>query len=153
MISGENGIGNALGGNGGIDIPSSTARSFCACNVLLSSSLTRFSSSFLLYDAANSAYIFSCSALDAATLSCSARIISRTCAIVTAPSSPNGAGDVCLVLLIFSAKTLRNFRNFGVDVTTIHREELLAGRIVHESGLRELVNRSVIGDSLNPLRA
>ena len=33
------------------------------------------------------------------------------------------------------------------------KEELLAGRVVHESGLRELVNRSVIGDSLNPLRA
>ena len=25
--------------------------------------------------------------------------------------------------------------------------------IIHESGVRELVNRSVIGDSLNPLRA
>ena len=33
------------------------------------------------------------------------------------------------------------------------KEELFAGRVVHESGLRELVNRSVIGDSLNPLRA
>ena len=33
------------------------------------------------------------------------------------------------------------------------KEELLAGRIVHEGGLRELVNQSVIGDSLNPLRA
>ena len=94
-------MGNALGGDGGLDTLSSTARSFCACNVFLSSSLTRFSSSFLLYDAANSVCILSCSTLDAAALSCSVRTISRTCAIVTAPSSADGAGDGCLFLGIF----------------------------------------------------
>ena len=36
---------------------------------------------------------------------------------------------------------------------TSEKEEILAGIIVHESGLRELVNQSGIGDSLNPLRA
>ena len=55
MISGENGMGNALGGDGCLDVLSSTTCSLCACSVLLNSSLTRFSSSFLLYDAANSA--------------------------------------------------------------------------------------------------
>jgi len=36
---------------------------------------------------------------------------------------------------------------------TSEKEELLVGIVVHESGLRESVNRSVIGYSLNPLRA
>jgi len=38
-------------------------------------------------------------------------MISKTCAIVTAPSSADGAGEVCLVFLIFSAKNLKNKRN------------------------------------------
>ena len=101
MISGENGMENALGGDDCLDILSSTTCSLYACSVLLNSSLTRFSSSFLLYDAANSNCILSCSAFDAAALSCSVRTISRTCAIVTAPSSTDGAGDGCLFLGIF----------------------------------------------------
>ena len=101
MISGENGMGNALGGEGCLDTLSSTMRSLCTCSVLLNSSLTRFSSSFLLCDAANSVCILSCSAFDAAALSYSVRTISRTCAIVTAPSSADSAGDGCLFLGIF----------------------------------------------------
>jgi len=94
-------MGKVLGGDGGDTTLSSAARSFCACSTLRNSSFTLSSSSFLLYDAAKSACILSCSILDAATLSCSARIISKTCAIVTAPSSADGASEVCLVFLIF----------------------------------------------------
>ena len=101
-------MGKVLGGDGGDTTLSSAAHSFCACSALRNSALTLSNSSFLLCDAAKSACILSCSILDAATLSCSVRIISSPCAIVTAPSSADGAGEACLVLLIFSAKNLKN---------------------------------------------
>jgi len=115
IISDQNGMGKVLGGDGGGATPSSATLSFCACKDWRNSSLTRFKSSFLPCDAAKSACILSCAILDAATSSCSARIISKTCAIVTAPSSTDGVGVVCLVFLILAAKNLKNTRNLAAQ--------------------------------------
>jgi len=82
MISDEKGMGKVLGGDGSGTTLSSAVRSFYACSALHNSSFTLSTSSFLLCDAAKSASILSCSILEAATLSCSVRIISRP-----APSS------------------------------------------------------------------
>jgi len=114
-------MGKVLGGHGGGTTLSSAARSFCAYSALRNSSFILSNSSFLLYDAAKSACILSCSTLDAATLSCNVRIISKTCAIVTAPSSADGAGEACLVFLIFSTKNLKNKRNLTAKCGWDHK--------------------------------
>ena len=98
MIACENGIGKSLGSVSGSC--SSTSRSpVWFRKSLRNSSLVLCNSSFLASDAARSIWIRSWFALDAATVSWRACIVSMICCRVRL-SPPFGATDPCLVFLI-----------------------------------------------------